>query len=601
MSFLAPLWLALGGAAAIPIILHLLRMRRGVQVEFPAVRFLLRAEREHRRELRLRNLALMVLRVLIVFCIALAAARPLGRTGGTGHAPTALAIVIDNSLSSAALRGASSALEALQSAGGEILDAATADDRVWLLTADGNVTAGSAAAARTMLARVRPIGGAGDMIGAVERAVALTRASGLNSASVVVLTDAQASQWPRAARTGDVPVTMVAVNAPPPKNHAVRDARPEPTRWAPRGAVRIAITTADSSDVRVALDEKTLTRTTLGRDGEMVVRGSADRRGWLAGRVEVAPDELRADDVRHFAIFAGDVPRVRVDASAGPFARAAIETLAESERVEFGGAIAITGAEQVVSRPVLAFAPSDPVRIGAANRALAAAGIPWRFRELVRDETSVRGGELDGIRVHARHPFTVSGAASVDTLASAGGSPWVVAGDGYVLVGSPLDAAASSLPVAAQFVPWLESLLARYLLTDGGRVLFVSPLEPVVLPLGVDELVGPGQMALRVHARTIPAPSVAGVHWMRRAGAVVGALVVNPEAAESDLTPLDAKALAQRADGSGATVIAPTDDVARAAFSSSSRRPLAGVLLALLVALLVVETLVARDPHRSLV
>ena len=600
MSFLAPLWLALGAAAAIPIVLHLLKRRRGVQIEFPAVRFLLRAEREHRRELRLRNLALMVLRVLIVFCIALAAAHPLGRTGGTGHAPTALAVVLDNSLSTSALRGSASALEALQRAAADVLDAATADDRVWLLTVDGNVAAGDAASARGVLDRLRPIGGAGDLVSAVERAVALTRASGLHANAVVVLTDGQATQWPRAAQAGDVPTTIVAVTEPPPANHAVREARPEPTRWAPRGTVRIAVATRDSSDVRVALDEKTLARTTIGRDGEMIVRGAADRRGWLAGRVEVAPDELRADDVRHFAVFAGDAPRVRVDPSAGVFARTALETLAEGERIEFGGSIAITGAEQVTSRPVLAFAPSDPVRVGAANRALAAAGIPWRLREIVRDETGVRGGELDGVRVHARYPFVVSGAASADTLASAGGSPWVVAGDGYVLVGSPLDPAATSLPLAAQFVPWLESLLARYLLTDGGRVLSAAPLADVMLPLGVDELVGAGQASLPVHARTIAAPAQAGVYWMRRAGAVIGALVVNPEASESDLAPLDASALEDRVAGTNVRVVDVSSDVARAAFSSSSRRPLAGMLLALLIILLVAETLVARDTHRSL-
>jgi hypothetical protein len=599
VSFLAPLWLALGAAAAIPVILHLLKRRRGVQVEFPAVRFLLRAEREHRRELRLRNLALMVLRVLIVFCVALAAAHPLGRTGGAGHAPTALAVVLDNSLSTSALRGSTSALESLQRAAGDVLGAATADDRVWLLTVDGNVAAGDAAAARAVLDRVRPIGGAGDLVGAIERGVALTRASGLNAAAVVVLTDGQASQWTAAAQVGDAATTIVAVTAPPPANHAVRDAQPEPARWAPRGTVRVAVTTPDSADVRVALDEKTLARTTIGRDGEMVVRGMADRRGWLAGRVELAPDELRADDVRHFAIFAGDAPRVRVDQSAGAFARTALETLADGERIQFGGAIAITGAEHITTRPVLAFAPSDPVRVGAANRALASAGIPWRFREIVRDETGVRGGELDGVRVHARYPFVASGSAIVDTLAVAGGSPWVVAGEGYVLVGSPLDPAATNLPVAAQFVPWLESLLARYLLTDGGRVVSVAPLAEVTLPLGVDELVGAGS-SLPVHARTTVAPANAGVYWMRRAGAVVGALVVNPEAAESDLATLDAAALEQRVAGTTVQVVAPSEDVARAAFSSSSRRPLAGVLLTLLIVLLVAETLVARDTHRSL-
>jgi hypothetical protein len=600
MSFLAPLWLALSAAAAVPIVLHLLRRRKGIRVEFPAVRFLLRAEKEHRRELQLRNLLLMIVRVAAVVAVALAAARPFGRTGGAGHAPTAIAVVLDNSLSSSAMRGRSSALEELQNAGNNVLETATADDRVWFLTVDGGVTAGDAAAARAALSRARPIGGAGDLAGAIERGVALTRSSGLTAATVVVLTDGQASEWTRAARVSGVPVTVIALQDAPPRNRSVRDARPEPVRWVPRGVLHVAVASQDSADVRVALDDRTLARTTVGRAGELTVRGMAEKRGWIAGRVELAPDELRADDVRHFAIFAGDAPRVRVDASAGPFARGAVETLIEGQRVEAGMAIAIVGAEQITTRPVLAFAPTDAVRIGAANRALTAAGIPWRFGEQVRDEAGVHGGELDGVRVRVRYPFATTGASgAIDTLASAGGSPWIVAGEGYVLVGSPLDPAATTLPVAAQFLPWLEGLIARYLLTDGGRVVNASPLALVTLPLGVDELVGPGQSAIPVHARTVSAPGPAGVYWMRRAGAVVGALVVNPEAAESDLAPLDTAGFAQRISGATPTVVSPLDDVARAAFAASARRPLAGMLLVVLVALLIAETLIARDQHRS--
>jgi hypothetical protein len=46
-------------------------------------------------------------------------------------------------------------------------------------------------------------------------------------------------------------------------------------------------------------------------------------------------------------------------------------------------------------------------------------------------------------------------------------------------------------------------------------------------------------------------------------------------------------------------VLAPGDGVARAAFSTAARRPLAGILLIALVVLLVVEALVARDTQRS--
>src|SRR5436305_2046193 len=95
MTFLAPLYLLLAGAIAVPLLIHLLRRRIGSRVEFPAARYLARAEQEHSRTLKLRNLLLMLLRVLALLAIAVAAARPVARWMGAGHAPTALALVVD--------------------------------------------------------------------------------------------------------------------------------------------------------------------------------------------------------------------------------------------------------------------------------------------------------------------------------------------------------------------------------------------------------------------------------------------------------------------------------------------------------------------------
>ena len=90
MSFLAPFYLLLAGAVAVPLIIHLMRRKVGVRVEFPAARYLARAEKEHSRTLRIRNLLLMLLRVLALLAIAVAAARPVARWVGAGHAPTAM-------------------------------------------------------------------------------------------------------------------------------------------------------------------------------------------------------------------------------------------------------------------------------------------------------------------------------------------------------------------------------------------------------------------------------------------------------------------------------------------------------------------------------
>jgi hypothetical protein len=78
---------SLAALAAVPLLVHLLRRRIGRVVDFPAVRYLARMEQDHSRELKLRNRLLLFLRLLAVIAIALAAARPIARLFGVGHAP----------------------------------------------------------------------------------------------------------------------------------------------------------------------------------------------------------------------------------------------------------------------------------------------------------------------------------------------------------------------------------------------------------------------------------------------------------------------------------------------------------------------------------
>lgn len=103
MGFLSPALLFLGAAATVPLILHLLQRHQGPRVVFPALRYLRRAEKESARRIRLRQLLLMLLRIAAVLLIALAAGRPFAQSGGAGHEPTAVAIVLDNSMSTGAV------------------------------------------------------------------------------------------------------------------------------------------------------------------------------------------------------------------------------------------------------------------------------------------------------------------------------------------------------------------------------------------------------------------------------------------------------------------------------------------------------------------
>ena len=76
LSFLSPLFLFGAAAAAVPIVLHLLKREPEARVRFSAVKLLKRAPVEHTQRRRLRELILLALRVTALVLLALAFARP---------------------------------------------------------------------------------------------------------------------------------------------------------------------------------------------------------------------------------------------------------------------------------------------------------------------------------------------------------------------------------------------------------------------------------------------------------------------------------------------------------------------------------------------
>jgi len=605
VSFLEPLYLLLAGAAAVPLLLHLLRRRISLRVEFPAARYILRAERENSRKLKLRNFLLMFLRILAVLFIALAAARPVGRLIGSGHAPTAVAIVVDNSLSTSTIIDGAPLFRRLRTAALAAARHATPSDRIWLVTADGRVVGGSSSSVGDAIQRLEPIAGAGDLPGAVTRAVGLVRAAGLAARHVAVATDGQATSWRRATSTPDVGVSAFVPASTPPVNHAVIVADARPTRWTPRGSVVARTLGADSATYRIAIGgtgvaARTLARGTAVADGEILVRAAPPERGWVAGSVELEPDELRGDDVRYFAAWIGAAPSVTVDPSLGTFVRTATDALVQSDRLRLGPDAAIVSADALTRLPALIVAPSDPVRIGAANRALERLGVPWRFGAARHETGTAREGasaslkHVDGATVSMRFPLTAQGEPAADTLARVGAEPWIVAGDRYVIIASPLDPSATDFPVRAGFLPWLAEAASQRLAGDAGIVLSATPGARLRAPAGVQAVDDAAGQPVPISNGEIVAPDRAGVYFMRRGGNKSGAVVVNGEPEESSLARLSAAALRARFDGRDVTLTTDGERWASDAYTGSARRPLSTPILILAALVLLAEAIIAR-------
>lgn len=89
-------------AAAIPLVIHLWSRRQAVTVDFSSLMFLVAAHRQNVRRFQLKQLLILLLRMLIIALIALALARPfltLGLPLTAVRARTDVVIVLDNSYS----------------------------------------------------------------------------------------------------------------------------------------------------------------------------------------------------------------------------------------------------------------------------------------------------------------------------------------------------------------------------------------------------------------------------------------------------------------------------------------------------------------------
>jgi len=441
MVFLQPFALLLLGFGVVPPLLHLFQRRRPPDVEFPAMRYLRQTEREAQRTIRLRHLLLLLLRVAAVVLVALAAGRPVVPARvGAGHEPTALVLVLDNSLSSGAVSGGTRAFDDLAARARETLGAAQPADALWLIGADGVARRGSREELLAAVAAARPEARRLDLSAAVATAARLVRASGYARGEIHLLSDVQRTAFgaPDSAAAGLALLVYHPV-ADPPANRAVVSAHATPATWvAGAGAVTAAIGGAPvpagpKVPVTVTLGGRAGGRALVAAPDVATLGVTAPLAGWAAGEVDLEPDELRADDGRPFAVRVVPPATVAWDsAEAGPFLGAALGSLARAGQVRAGGGGAVRlGPPPPAGAPpgaaAVVFPPRDPVALGAANRALAAAGVPWSFGPRIEREDTLaapRLPEINGARVTGRYRLVnPSAEAPRSVLARAGGDP----------------------------------------------------------------------------------------------------------------------------------------------------------------------------------
>jgi len=626
MGLLNPWWLLLGGAVAVPLIIHLLQRHQGPRVIFPAVRYLKKAEREHARRIRLRQLLLLLLRIFVLLIIAFAAARPFIRGAGSGHAPTAVVIVLDNSLSSGLVTGDRRVLDELKDRALETLTRAGPDDRFWLLRAGAPWEPALPGAAATIAERVRqtqPSAARADIVAAVARARAILMQGAAGRATEIqLLSDLQNSNL-RGTLDGDddIPVVVWSPRRSTQANASVA-AITVGGGLTPRAGERSSVvahiggSARDSVNVRLSLEGRIAGAALATPGSAAVIPLPARNASLVTGEVQIDADALRADDSRHFVAIVAPPPSVALTRTT-PFVAQALTVLAGARRITR----ATSNNADVVIAPagvgtesaggtgsVVILAPETPVELPAVNRRLAALGINWQLEQAppadLRFPPAVGGDELlrglASVRVTTRYTLRPTGTTSQDSvmLRLDDGSAWAVRGTRarggrFTLIASPLTVEATTLPASAVMIPLVDRLTGWWSAADAPRS-EAAPGERVALPRTADLVIGPDGARHEVTgSSTFNEANETGVYRVVAGDKMIGAFVVNPARAESELEYADDRRVERALSALDVKLADDAGAWTRHTYDSRVGQEFWRALLLMLLALLILEAIAA--------
>ena len=654
MGFLNPLFLLAGAVVLVPIILHLFYRQESKTFTFPAIRYLLRTEREHARQIRTQQLLLLLLRAAIVVLLVLLGARLQLPGPGGSHDPTALALVIDNSMSTTMIRDGRRLLDTLKAVAHQSVASAGHDDVIWVVRAGTSwepAVPGGAQEARAAIDDTGPSHTAGDLGRAIERARALVAQSELPNREIHVFTDMQATAFSPASPGGDaVPVVVFGAPAASALNRGVEQVSLGgglPPLAGRRTEAAVSITGGSPRDtVGVRLYIGGQVRAAARAPAGTTVRMPAGPfpAGRVEGHVEIDADPLTADDRRYFSFVVRDPTPVALLGAASIFLGEALAVLEESDRIALvaparAATLVSVGGEGIEGRGLtqsaLVAPHPDPAQLPALNRRLAEAGIPFRYgpaagagARIVASDVPVDLGEIEVRRFFRIVPAGGTGdpaaAFAADSRESpgttgadgpgigsqegnsrpaslvslSGGDPWLVAGRGpagaYVLLASPLDAGSTTLPVSAAMVPLLEWAIERWTVGGeaGGSIASGTSIRPPASATGVEDPEG------NIHPVDGDQPflgtSLAGLYRMLEGDRVLGTAAVNPPVEESDLTPASARDVRRAIPGTTA-IVDDAESWPRQIFRTGRGSEPWRLITVILLALLIAETIVAAS------
>jgi len=330
MTFLNPFVLFGLIAATIPLVLHLLNLRRLRTVEFSSLRFLKELQRSSLRRVRIRQWVLLLLRTLLIASLVFAFSRPavVGTLGGIagGRAATTMVVLVDDSPSMTVRNERGMLFAQAKESAASLSSLLKEGDQLYLVPLSELVHKEEFIPLRTreqatpVLSDLQPSLIRVPFQRAFRAASRILATSNSPNQEVYLLTDAQANQFlpdsakPSTAisftpqvrtyviRTGATTRTNAAVASAEVRNLIVSRSRPLQVGATLRNFGAISINGVIAS---MTLDGTRIAQQSvnLSEDGSVDIIGRTNprRAGFLKGSVDIEDDALDADNHRYFS------------------------------------------------------------------------------------------------------------------------------------------------------------------------------------------------------------------------------------------------------------------------------------------------------------
>jgi hypothetical protein len=400
LTFLSPLFLAGTLAAAVPIVLHLLKREPEPRVRFAAVRLLKRAPVEQTERHRLREWLLLALRVATLVLLAFAFARPFFPTGTAAAASGVTVVALDTSFSMTA----PGRFERARQLAKDAIARAPSGDLVGVITFDDTAEIVARPSVDRVLAR-SAIDHAAPAFGATRYRAALataTQALALapgRRASIVLVTDLQENGWDegdRAVVPDGARVDIVDVGEPV-ANLAVTAIRPLPDRLV--ATIHNAGPRPRDVTARLTIDGRPGGEAALslgaGQNGDVTFPGAA--RGSAASVAVDDPDGPAADNVRYAVLQGSRRPSVLVVTGTGSGGSDAFylrHALAGADAAGRSYDVVVTSGAQLSAPPSAGGDPAGNLSAHAAVVLVSTRGLERRGREALAALVQGGGGLL---------------------------------------------------------------------------------------------------------------------------------------------------------------------------------------------------------------